>query len=419
MTKKFNPFVPHSPVYNDMFAGRMTEIEHIDNALYQAKKGNPTHIMLTGERGIGKTSLLLLAKFFANGEIIYDDASHNFLTVQVTLTNKMSIVDLAVSLKKNIKREIDKRDPDSALIKKCWNYFLKIEACGLAFRGDKSEETTFQKDQVVDEFIYALVDTVKNVTGDSLATDMGLKSPLDGLVVLIDEADNANADLDLGVFLKKVNETLVSERCNNVMFLLAGLPNLHEVLSKSHESSLRLFKNYNLDPLTRAEVTQVMKSGLSEYYDETGEKVTIDDDALRLIYLYSEGYPHFVQQIGHSIFENLKGNKIIETDVRKSFLGKNGALKLIGDRYYYKIFYIDIKTDVQRKILSIMAENWDEWVDRDFIKRRYKGKVATLDSGLKSLREKNIILSRKGKRGQYRLQWASFAFWIKKHKEMQ
>ena len=69
MAKKYNPFRPNQPIFTGMFAGRMDEMDRIDNLLFQTKESNPSHILIQGERGIGKTSLLLVANHFAKGTL--------------------------------------------------------------------------------------------------------------------------------------------------------------------------------------------------------------------------------------------------------------------------------------------------------------------------------------------------------------
>ena len=56
--KKINPFRPGSPIVPGMVVGRINEIERIENSLFQTKADRSSHFMITGERGIGKTSLL-------------------------------------------------------------------------------------------------------------------------------------------------------------------------------------------------------------------------------------------------------------------------------------------------------------------------------------------------------------------------
>jgi len=45
-----------------MFAGRFNEIRRIEKVLLETKEGNPSYLLIVGERGIGKTSLMLFAE---------------------------------------------------------------------------------------------------------------------------------------------------------------------------------------------------------------------------------------------------------------------------------------------------------------------------------------------------------------------
>lgn len=170
--------------------------------------------------------------------------------------------------------------------------------------------------------------------------------------------------------------------------------------------------------MTKNEVDYVISSAIKDSNKKSTVQISIDPKALPLIYGYSEGYPHFVQQIGYSAFEVNSDNLVSKEDIQQGFFMKNGALDCIGDRYYSKAYYTEITTDSQREILDIMANKWNEWVSREYILSQYKKGESALDNGLRALREKNTILAREGARGQYRLQWMSFAFWIKNHKRL-
>lgn len=122
MTIKYNPFRPNSPVYTGMFAGRMKEINRIDELLYQAKFANPTNILIIGERGIGKSSLLLVANHFSKGTLTWAENKHNFLTVQISLGGDTTIIDLARKLNNGIIREFEKSAPVLTFIKKVGNF---------------------------------------------------------------------------------------------------------------------------------------------------------------------------------------------------------------------------------------------------------------------------------------------------------
>ncbi len=199
------------------------------------------------------------------------------------------------------------------------------------------------------------------------------------------------------------------------MFILTGLPSIRDILRDSHESSLRLFQEFDLGPLSKEETMEIINKGLNDVAIKTGNKILIEDKAHELIFIYSEGYPHFIQQVAFSAFELNKNGVISAVDVKEAAFMPGGAIELIGKRYYIKPFYKDISSGSQREVLSIMAEKWNDWVSREEIKKKFSGGTNKLDNNIHQLRKKGIIIPRSGFKGQYRLQWNSFAFWIKNH----
>jgi len=78
-----------------MFAGRYSEIQLLEAALRQTRAGHPRSFLLTGERGIGKTSLLEYVRFLATHNLNDDDLAFNFLVVSTDLEANTTRVGLA------------------------------------------------------------------------------------------------------------------------------------------------------------------------------------------------------------------------------------------------------------------------------------------------------------------------------------
>ncbi len=92
---KFNPFQPGSPVNTGMFTGRLTELMALEKALFQTKNGNPQHVLISGERGIGKSSLLLYLNALARGSIdAPDDEKHRFVVLRYEPDPQETLGDL-------------------------------------------------------------------------------------------------------------------------------------------------------------------------------------------------------------------------------------------------------------------------------------------------------------------------------------
>ena len=67
---RINPLAPNEPVVSGMFVGRLPQLLALEEALLQTPQlTEHKSFMLTGERGIGKSSLLRYFKWVAQGHI--------------------------------------------------------------------------------------------------------------------------------------------------------------------------------------------------------------------------------------------------------------------------------------------------------------------------------------------------------------
>jgi len=408
MPSKNNPFKPTQPVFSGMFAGRINEIKRIETILCETKENNPTNLLVVGERGIGKTSLLLLARFLAQGAIPCDGEKLDFLTIFISLDRRTFVGELARKMNAAMERGLRESQGAIQFLREAWSFIQRLEVSGIKL-GPKSPATN--EAEVFEKFTYSIVDTVKAITSEeSASSKLGLVHPKDGLVIFIDEADNAPEELDLGTLVKQLSEKLVTEDCNKVLFILAGCPEIRNVLIKSHASAPRLFEELELTTLSGEDVKWVIKQGLEEANKNNSVPVEITDEALDRIIAYSEGYPHFVQQFGYSSYafdnDNLVDLKDVDTAAFTAF-------RHIGDRYYKDMYFNKIKENSYRQVLKIMSEKWNEWVLKKEIRAHFKGTGTGLNNALKALADRNVILRKPGTRGEYRLQWLGFAFWIK------
>ena len=66
-----NPFQPGHPVPPGIFAGRLQQLNEISTCIYQTAVFNPQNVLITGERGIGKTSIAMVTKAIAEKKITW------------------------------------------------------------------------------------------------------------------------------------------------------------------------------------------------------------------------------------------------------------------------------------------------------------------------------------------------------------
>jgi hypothetical protein len=410
-----NPFRPNSPVNPGMFVGRIDELNRLESHLVQARAGNPSNFMITGERGIGKSSLLNYFKWVAEGQIEFGAGAlggrerMKFLVLDTDVDSTTSQFALIRKFELALTQALAKSEPARAFLKDAWSFIERIEAKGV--RIGRSGDQQQVDDLLFDEFAYSLSRTVQRICDDGASTLFNAK--YDGVLILIDEADNGAKHLQLGAFCKLLTERLERRQCNSVLIGLAGLESLRNALAQSHPSAPRTFDEVRLGRLKQDEVSTVIDFCLARALKDNGRDTTITDDARAKIVALSDGYPHFVQQFGFSAFAVDEDDVIDERDFREGAFGKQGAMEKIGDRYYRDDFYNKIQQESYRQVLRVMADHLDAWVTKADIRAKFKGKTTILDNALHALRERGIILPKEGARGVYRLQHKGFALWIK------
>jgi type II secretory pathway predicted ATPase ExeA len=146
-----------------------------------------------------------------------------------------------------------------------------------------------------DAMLEELADKLATI-GNTMAQDDG------GVFLFIDEADKAPTSTGLGEFVKFLTERLTKRGANNVGVGVVGISGVIKKMRDSHESSVRIFTQIRLSVLENGERKDVVGLGLDEAEKKNDFRVSIDDDALGLISMLSEGYPHFIQQYAYSAF---------------------------------------------------------------------------------------------------------------------
>lgn len=402
---KVNPFKPNSPVSSGMFAGRTKEIKALEKGLHQTKSGFPSNILITGERGIGKSSLMNLLKHLAVGEIASSYGSFNFIAVNIVVSDRTSLITLIKLIERNIARELGKVEAIRSFLAETWSFVQRLKVMD---SGVERAELSADADMVIDDFAYSLTQTCNRISNPQKN-----EQAKDGIVFIIDEADNACADLHIGYFFKAVTEMLQQHGCEKVMFVVAGLPDIVEKLAKSHESSIRIFNHLNVKELSFSDTKYVLDRGIAAGNQINAEQTSMGDFAKDHVATLSEGYPHFIQQFAYSAYEHNTDGEISVEDVFSGAFNEGGALDSIGSRYYATDYHSKIKSDEYRQVLAIMAENMSDWIKKSEIREKFTGDDQTLTDALKALTTRRIILKNPSKMGEYRLQQRGFALWIK------
>lgn len=397
---RYNPFRPGNIVTPGMFAGRGRELEALERILFQTKHANPQHFLITGERGIGKSSLLYYLQLTASGALTTSDGSKfNFLTVPVELEPTDDFESVVCKVGGELRSTVAKLERVRTFAKDSWDFLKRWEVMGVKFDGNAVSR---ERHKLLDELCQSILTTLDR-----------LKDEVDGCVIFIDEADKPPASAHVGAFAKLLTERLTKRHAHKVALGLTGVTGIVSKLRESHESAPRVFHTLTLDALEHADRLAVVQKGLDEARSKNEKQTQIEDEALNAISYLSEGLPNFIQQFAFCAFDADSDWRIDADDVMNGAFNDNGAFDQLGQKYFSELYFDQIGSDEYRNVLRAMAKHSDGWVTKAELKRLVKLKPATLNNAVNALKKRGIIIPQPGKQGVYRLPNKSFAVWIR------
>lgn len=411
---RINTFRPSAPIPPSLFVGRSKELTVLRNTLHQVGAGYPSNFMIIGERGIGKSSLLSYLKAIASP----DDRNHTsvgthamaepFLVVHVAIDNKTDQLGLILKVEFALQAALARIEKLAAFVRQAWEFVRRVEVAGTKIG---SAEPTMSRDLLIEQFISSLATTAERICEPQREG----KPHYRGVILLVDEADAASPELDIGRLLRQVSEGAQMRGCTRLCIGLAGLPELKKVVRDSHPSALRTFPDIPIEPFSDPEARKVIEACLFEANRLNSSPTTISVDAIETILALSQGYPHFLQQFGHSAFEADTDGVISGTDVSDGANGSNGAIAQLGQRYYAEDYYVRVTDDGCRETLRGMAEHLNNWTTKAQIQRSLHDKTVPLEDSLRTLCNLGIIQQKADAIDVYRLGHRAFALWIKLH----
>lgn len=398
MKKRFvDPFTPSRPVDDpDRFFGRDEPVSELVDALYQIKHGNPKHSIVTGDRGVGKSSLLRQMHLTATGDNRLTDrlkidrgaSSFDFLCAWHDVDSSQSAFDLANAILTKF---------ESGFSKAIKGFTLEIDIAGFAKLGrDKQNPLTLT--QLIDEFCSRLAKISQGA----------LNARKDGVLIFIDELDRIKLDSMIASFLKLTTEKLARDGVKNVAFIAAGITGAVQKLEDEHASVLRTLRDVPLPTFDKDEVEEILldgfaKAGFTNGVEDLGKKA----------WEVTVGLPEPVHLIGSEMLSvdtdgvieinDFDGaiNKIV-TDVRRNKLAS--LLRSAGGGKYQKI--VEAIAAHDRKIVplqdiakhigheqSTFATNMATLVDRGILFKPQVGFYAFTDPMLKEYIRLNGVLN--------------------------
>ncbi len=114
----------------------------------QAENENPWHFLIHGERGIGKSSLMLLFQYLARGEItgIQSAEKYNFLTLPIEIDPVTTYESLVYKIGREAAREARKHEMVKSAAMGVWEFLSRWEVLGVKYDRDRNEPSEVIED---------------------------------------------------------------------------------------------------------------------------------------------------------------------------------------------------------------------------------------------------------------------------------
>ena len=331
MVKENSPFTPGIPVPIDYFIGRTREIERIARSIIQTSSGRNENLFLTGERGIGKSSLAAITRYVAEEKYRFVGA-HCYLGAAKNVSDVCRIVFTKILQAMPAKGLFDKA---RAVVGK----YIKGIQLGVFGVGVNIEFTDDQN------LLNALpLDFLSLIRGIYETIEKDKK----GLLLILDDLNGMSNVPEFSYFLKSfVDEIASSQNPLPILLILVGVQDRMIDLTKYQPSISRIFNVIELNSMNKNES--------EEFYKKTFKSVdiTIESDALPTLIHYSGGLPVLLHEVGDAVFWEDSDNSIDKDDAIKGIFH---AAENVGRKYLDHQVYQTLRSDTYRSILRKMGK---------------------------------------------------------------
>lgn len=282
MDAALNPFKPGSGLRPPALEGRTGELEEFDLVVARSKRRNYDRgMMLSGLRGVGKTTLLNTLAEHAE--------RHDWLTISIEARpNDAGIAavrarlgnELTVGLRRfSRKRQVQKAFERLISLAQGFSLGLGVGPATVNVKYDGIDAASGDIDLDLEELVEAISDAMKKH-----GSAFGL---------FIDEMQDLDSDL-LGALLAVQHRA--AQREWPFFVIGAGLPDLPSVLADTRSYAERQFSYSTIGPLSRTDAADALIIPIERF----GGSLTAE--ALEILVEASGGYPYFLQEFGKAIW---------------------------------------------------------------------------------------------------------------------
>ncbi len=374
MNPETSPFRPGRPVPIEFFVGRSTEIERLRSMVRRSAQGTVSVGFVTGERGIGKSSLAAFVRHLVEQDS-YAVGCHVYLG---------GVDEVPEMLRRTFHRLLNES------IDKPWHQQL------LGFLGNRVQRAG----------LFGITLDLK-LTDDDLATlarDFvpsmkqlleSLPSPKRTIFLVLDDINGLARSEAFANWLKSsVDEFATSAPEAGLCILVVGLEERRRELVEGQPSLARVFELIDIAPWSDDEVFNFY----AQSFERGGAEISSSD--INVLVQYTGGMPVLAHEIGDAVWRTADTRKIQPLEVGQ---GVVVAAEVIGSKLLEPSVFKAIQSERYRSILRQIAHRPRKRFKRSEVLERLTSEDRpALDNFLRRMKSLGAIERDPEIRGGYR-----------------
>ena len=375
ISKGKSPFYPGQPVPIEFFIGRINEIQRIARAIGQVELGKPQAIFLTGDYGIGKSSLAGFMRCYA-------EQNNHIFGIHVLLGGAETLEDLAAkTVETVIKMQIYGGTTTEKIRNFLSKYIGKQELFGFSINLEilKTDSPNISHGYL--PFLRELFNRIK---------DDGIK----GLILILDEINGITNNKQFAHFIKGlVDENALTSHPLPLMLMLCGVEERRREMIQHHQPIERIFDIVEIKPMNENE--------MKDFFNKTFTSVDmqVKEEAMSLLCRYSAGFPKIMHIIGDAVFWVDQDNIIDREDAFKGILIATEDIgKKFVDQQVYDALY---SRDYHSILTKLGKEKFDLSFQKSSIEQGLSEKEKSKFNNFLQRMKKLKVLKSGEERGEY------------------
>jgi len=362
-----SPFTPWMPVPVEFFVGRIPEIERLRGIIRDSIRRRIKVGFVTGERGIGKSSLVSFVRHLTERE-------DEVLGCHVLLGEISNLSEMTVKTFEHLLRESEQKPWYGNLIKLFGTHVKKIGLFGISLELDLSKD---ERIDLTRNFISHLRNILSKVPERKT------------ILLILDDINGLASSMEFANWLKSiVDEIAVSSQSLSLCIIIVGLEERRQQLLALQPSLARIFELIEIKPWSDDECVEFFKKSFASVSGE------IDELDLELMVEFSEGFPVLAHEIGDAVWRQASSLKISSGDVGRGIFA---AAQIVGRKFLQPQVFQELHSQRYRSILRKVSQpkgtDLSRFTRADLRRLLNSEEIRVMDNFLRKMKELGVLLS--------------------------